>query len=268
MNRSLRSILPIFICAVILLSCATTGPGGKKSFIFISNAQEVSIGRELDQQVRSTEKILDDLQWQAYITELGDRIVAVSDRKDIQYHFTVVESDQINAFAAPGGYVFVYTGLIKKMDNESELVSVMAHEISHIVARHGVKRLQSVLGLSLVLKLALGDKSDQTQQVAGAALGIMMSGYSRSNEHEADEFGLIYMTQAGWHPDGMIGMFEKLHAMEGDHQASMFEMLASSHPQTSDRIESTHQRVINLRIKTAGLSKDSNRFQQLLGRLR
>ncbi|MEZ5359002.1 MAG: M48 family metallopeptidase [Candidatus Zixiibacteriota bacterium] len=265
--KSYKSLVAVFVCAVVLLSCTTTGPGGKKSFIFLSTAQEVSIGQGMDQQLRETEKVLADQEWQAYITEIGQRIVNVSDRKDIEYHFAVIESDQINAFAAPGGYVYFYTGLIKKMHSESELAAVMAHEISHVVARHGVKRLQSVLGLSLVLDLALGDKPEQTQQIAGAALGVVMSGYSRSNEHEADEFGLIYMTRAGWHSDGMLTMFQTLQELEGDHQSSVFEMLASSHPQTNDRIAATRDRITALGINTANLSHDTQRFQRLKSKL-
>jgi predicted Zn-dependent protease len=265
--KTFKSLFIVSLCALVLISCATTGPGGKKSLILLSTAQEVSIGQGMDQQLHQTEKILADPEWQAYINELGQRIVQVSDRKDIEYHFAVIESDQINAFAAPGGYVYFYTGLIKKMDTESELVAVMAHEISHVVARHGVKRLQSVMGLSLVLDLALGGKSDQTQQIAGTALGIMMSGYSRSNEHEADDFGLLYMTKAGWHPNGMIGMFEKLQEMHGDHQANLFEMLASSHPQTTDRISATRERMARMGALSPSLRRDSQRFQQLKSRL-
>ena len=267
MKTQFKYIATIAVSALILLSCATTGPGGKKSLILISDAQEVAIGQEMNQQLQEQERVLADPQWQAYITELGQRIVAVSDRKDLEYHFAVIESDQINAFAAPGGYVYFYSALIKKMDNEAELAAVMAHEISHVVARHSVKRLQSVMGLSIVLDLALGNKSDQTQQLAGAALGVVMSGYSRSNEHEADDFGLTYMTRAGWDPKGMIGMFEKLQAMEGDHQANFFEMLASSHPQTSDRIASTRDRIAQMGTLPANLQLDSQKFQQMKNRL-
>ncbi len=261
------SIIAVSLCALVLISCATTGPGGKRSLILLSSTQEVSIGQGMDQQLRQTEKLLNDPEWQAYISELGQRIVRVSDRNDIEYHFAVIESDQINAFAAPGGYVYFYTGLIKKMDTESELAAVMAHEISHVVARHSVKRIQSVMGLSLVLNMALGEKSDQTKQIASAALGVVMSGYSRSNEHEADDYGLLYMTRAGWHPSGMIGMFEKLQAMQGDHRAGLFEMLASSHPQTSDRISATNERISLMGGLSTSLQRDTRTFQRLKSRL-
>ncbi|MEE9443367.1 MAG: M48 family metallopeptidase [candidate division Zixibacteria bacterium] len=264
-----RYYLPVFLIIVLFAfqSCATTGPGGRKSFILISSSQEVSIGQGLNQELQQSEKWLNDADWQAYFNELGQKIVAVSDRKDIEYKFAVIESDQINAFAAPGGFVYFYTGLIKKMDNEAELAAVMAHEISHVVGRHGVKRLQSVMGLSLVLDLALGKKSDQAKALAGTALGVVMSGYSRSNEHEADDFGLTYMVKAGWHPDGMISMFEKLRAMSNDDNAGFFEMLASSHPQASDRISSTRERIQKLQPLPPNLTLNTQRFIALKSRL-
>lgn len=259
----------VLLIAVLFVfqSCATTGPGGKKSLILISSTQEISIGQSLNKELEQSEKWLEDAEWQAYINELGQKIVAVSDRKDIDYKFAVIDSDQINAFAAPGGFVYFYTGLIKKMDNEAELVAVVAHEISHIVGRHSVKRLQSVIGLSVVLDLALGEKSDQTKALAGTALGIAMSGYSRSNEHEADDFGLTYMVRAGWHPDGMVTMFEKLRAMSNNENASFFEMLASSHPQPVDRISSTRERIQRIQPLSPNLTLNTQKFINLKNRL-
>ena len=133
----------IFVLFAFLISCATTGPGGNKSLIIIPTSQEVAIGEGMAQQVEEQEKVLPDVAWQNYVTEIGTKIVSVCDRKDIEYHFTVIESDVANAFAAPGGYVYFYTGLLRSMDNEAELAAVMAHEISHVVARHGIKRLQA-----------------------------------------------------------------------------------------------------------------------------
>ncbi|MCP4568183.1 MAG: M48 family metalloprotease [FCB group bacterium] len=265
-GRRSSAVLSLIVFFGLFLSCATTGPGGKKSFILISDKQEISIGNEMDRQIRETEKILPDAGWQYYINEIGQKIVAVSDRRGLEFHFAVVESDQINAFATPGGYIYIYTGLLKKINRESELVAVIAHEISHVVGRHGVKRLQTILGASLVLDLALGEKSETTKNIAGAALGVVMSGYSRSQEYEADEFGLIYMNRAGWNPQGMTGMFELLQSISGHRDAGFFEMLSSSHPQTSDRITAVNNLIPSLpRIPNQVL--DSRKFQQMKNKL-
>lgn len=260
------ALIPL-VLAVLTLSCATTGPGGKKSLILIPTGQEIAIGQQLNDQVRQSDTILADSVWQDYVNDIGQRIVAVSDRNDLPFHFAVIESDQINAFAAPGGYVFFYTGLIREMDSESELAAVMAHEISHVVARHSIKQLQSVMGLSVVLQLAVGERSETTQALAGTALGIMMSGYSRSMESEADRFGAIYMTHAGWNPEGMIDMFNKLQELSGQHEMGFFEMLAASHPQTGDRIEATRAQIAEMTDLSPRLVSDSPRFHQLKERL-
>ncbi len=251
----------------LTLSCATTGPGGRKSLILIPTSQEIAIGQQLNEEVRQTDTLLADTLWQNYINDIGQRIVAVSDRSDLPFHFAVIQSDQINAFAAPGGYVFFYSGLIREMDSEAELAAVMAHEISHVVARHSIKQLQSVMGLSVVLQLAVGERSQTTQQLAGTALGIMMSGYSRSMETEADRFGAIYMTRAGWNPEGMIDMFRKLDELSGHHDMNLFEMLAASHPQTSDRIEATHLQIAQMTDLSPRLVMDTPRFHQMKDRL-
>jgi predicted Zn-dependent protease len=259
-------LLPV-ILVVLTLSCATTGPGGKKSVILIPTSEEIAIGQQLNEEVRKTDTLLADSLWQDYINDLGQRIVAVSDRSDLPFHFAVIQSDQINAFAAPGGYVFFYSGLIREMDSEAELAAVMAHEISHVVARHSIKQLQSVMGLSVVLQLAIGERSESTQQLAGAALGIMMSGYSRSMETEADRFGAIYMTRAGWNPEGMIDMFQKLQDLSGAHEMNLFEMLAASHPQTGDRIDATRLQIAQMTDLSPQLVQDTPRFHRMKDRL-
>lgn len=255
------------VLTFLTISCATTGPGGQKSLILISTAQEVSIGQEMDRQVRANETVLADSAWQIYISEMGQRLVAVSDRSDLPFHFAVIESDQINAFAAPGGYVYFYTGLLREMDQESELAAVMAHEISHVVGRHGIKRMQSIMGAALVLQLALGGQSQDVQNLATTALGIAMSGYSRSQENEADQFGATYMTRAGWDPRGMVAMFNILQSLHGQRDLSFFEMLASTHPQTEDRIAAVSQQISAMRPLPASLASDSQRFQDMKKRL-
>ena len=266
-----KMVLLVLAAALIALaaSCATTGPGGQKSLILISTEQEMSIGKSMDEQLRQQERFLVDESWHTYINELGNRIVAVSDRKELPFQFAVIQSDEINAFAAPGGYVYFYSGLIREMDSEAELAAVMAHEISHVVARHSIKRLQTVMGVSVVLDLALGTSSQTTQALAGTALGIMMSGYSRGQETEADNFGTLYMTQAGWNPNGMVAMFQKLEVLsgQGEHEMGLFEMLASSHPATTDRIAATTEEITGMMPLPSTLKMDTPRFQEMKKRL-
>jgi beta-barrel assembly-enhancing protease len=265
--RSLVSIL-VLTALVLIVSCATTGPGGKQSLVIIPTSQEISIGKGMADQVAGSEKRFADEQWQAYVNEVGQKIVKVCDRQDIEYHFTVIESDQINAFAAPGGYVYFYTGLLRLMDNEAEMAAVMSHEISHVVARHGIKQLQASLGVALATKLVLGDKSSDVLNAAiNAGMGLLFAGYSRDYEREADKFGIYYMPKAGYDPNAAVSMFNKLAAASGAGSGSAFEQLLASHPETQERIDNAKSEIQGLGALPKNLSLSSSRYQTLKKRL-
>ncbi len=220
-------------------------------------------------QVEQTEKVLDDPVWQNYLNDIGQRIVSVSDRKDINYHFKVIDSDQLNAFAAPGGYIYFYTGILKEIGNEAELAAVMAHEISHVVSRHGIKRMQAALGVQVAYALVFGSDgtSDAVNTAIGVGMGLTFAGYSRSNEREADMFGLHYMVLAGYHPRGAVTMFQKLAELGGSGLSS-YEQLVSSHPDTQERITRAKAYVTENRATIGKLSFGSKKYQQMKARLK
>ena len=256
------------IMFVFLLSCATTGPGGKTSLIVIPTSQEVGIGAGMAEQVEASDTILNDQVWQDYLTEVGQKIVAVCDRQDIEYQFKVIQSDQINAFAAPGGYVYFYTGLLREMSSEAEMAAVMAHEISHVVARHGVKRLQSALGVAVAYELAFGGEGAGKAMDAaiGMGMGLIFAGYSRSAEREADQYGIHYMVKAGYDPQGALGMFTTLARLGGDGSLNVFEGLASSHPETKERFANATSQIASMQPLPSGLTMNESRYQQMLKR--
>lgn len=261
------ALIGVFALAFVLLGCVTTGPGGKTSFIIIPTDQEVAIGQGMAEQISQTEKRLPDEEWQAYLNEVGQKIVKVSDRHDIEYHFTVIESDQINAFAAPGGFVYFYTGLLSEMDNEAELAAVMAHEISHVVGRHGVKQVQAIMGVSLAYELATGGKeqSKALQTAISVGLNLIFAGYSREHEREADDFGFTYMMKAGYDPHAMVTMFEKLAAHGGE--SNSFEKLLASHPETQERIAYTQAKLNKMSPFPQGLTLAPEHYLQMRARL-
>jgi len=235
--RSRLYVVNLITLSLLLIGCATTGPGGKRSFIIVPVSQEIAIGTQMAAQVEKTEKLLDDPVWQNYINEIGQRIVKVCDRRDIDYHFAVIESNQINAFAAPGGFIYFYTGLLKEMHSEAELAAVVAHETSHVVARHGVKRLQTVMGVSAVYELVFGNDANKYRDMAvGIGLNLLFAKYSRNNEREADNFGIHYMVKAGYDPHGALEMFKRLAELGGTGYSNVFEGLLASHPETQERI--------------------------------
>ena len=253
---------------LLLLGCATTGPGGEKSLILIPTSQEVAIGQGMAEQIRQEEDILDDPEWQAYVTEIGEKIVAVSDRKDLDYKFAVINSDVPNAFAAPGGFIYFYTGLLKEMDSEAEFAAVCAHEISHVVARHSVQRLQAAMGASLAYQLIFGDENSQALNAAiSVGLGLAMAGYSRDAEREADRYGMIYMRQAGYNPNGALSMFQTLAELGGSSDQNVFEQMASSHPETQERIQNARQLINEWAPLSNDLTTGTERYQRMKARL-
>jgi predicted Zn-dependent protease len=219
-------------------------------------------------QVDQTEKRFADEMWQDYLNEIGRKIVRVCDRTDITYRFTVIESDDVNAFAAPGGFIYFYTGLLREMDTEAEMAAVLAHEISHVVARHGIKRLQASLGVVTAYQLVFGeDASEATNIAIGIGMNLLFAGYSRENEREADNFGLHYMVKAGYHPSGMEGMLSKLAALGDGGKAGVFETLSRSHPETQERIANTRKQAASMTPIPAGLGDGRDRYLQMKKRL-
>jgi len=267
--KKIYLIFWIFICLSLwLFNCATTGPGGKKSLILISTQEEVSIGQSLVKDVESQSKVTDDLVLAEYVNRVGQKIASLSDRTDLQYHFKVLESPEINAFACPGGFIYVYSGLLKTMDNEAQLSGVLGHEIGHIVARHSVKRLQQVLGLQVLLSIALGESSEVTQKAIGAGLTVIMQGYSRQNEFEADYDGTLYMTKAGYDPEGMVELFGKFKEMEKGSKTSSLDQLLASHPPTVDRIAKVEEEIKSFNLAGKQLAFGKEDYQSIKSRLK
>src|SRR6267378_129722 len=243
-NRVFGALL---VLGLALPGCATTGPGGKKSVILIGESEERDIGAKMAAQVRAEKRIYADRVVTDYVNRTGQHIARLSDRPDIPYQFMVIEDKTLNAFAVPGGYVYVHTGLLRELDSQAQLAGVLAHEISHIVARHSVKLLQEGLGLQILTSLVFGGASQATQTAVGLGLALIMRGYSRGAEEEADSYGTIYMARAGFNPEGMAQVMDKLAASSGGGDG-FWENLASDHPPAAKRAAA-----VRAEIKSKGL---------------
>ncbi len=259
--KVLLKIVPV----ILILSCATTGPGGKKSFILIPTSVEKNLGKEIAREVETEEKMLANSEVQSYVNQLGQRIARVSDRKSLRYSFKVIEKDEINAFACPGGYIYVYSGLMKAFDNEAQLAAVLAHEVGHVVARHSVKQLQAVYGYGLLMEIALGDKMGAlARKAVDASVGLILQGYGRGNELEADNMGVLYTKKVSLNPGGMVQVFEKFKRMEGKPPSTL-EKLMSTHPPASDRIANAKKQMS--KVGGADLSYNEDSYKRILSRL-
>jgi len=226
----------------LLISCATSGIN-KGQFNMITLSQEIEMGKryaqQLDKELERQGKKENLLFLQEYINKLGQKIARNSHLKDIPYHFQVIKSDQINAFALPGGYIYIYSGLIEAAETEAQLASVLAHEIGHVAARHTTERLSLMQGADLlgsIIFAIFGVPPVWQRQVIqlGEMLGFLA--YTRSQEAEADRLGLEYMEKSGYDPHAMLEFFKILQKKK-DKEPFLLTKLFSTHPLTSERIE-------------------------------
>ena len=203
----------------------------------MSNAQELELGKSINQKlIRSGQaKIYRNQSISSYVNQIGQQLARTSQRPDLPYTFQVIDDDRINAFATMGGYVYLNKGLIAAADNEAELASVIGHEIGHIAARHGIEQMRD-RALSQGLLSATGLDRNSAVQI-GVELAVSRPN-GRSDELEADRFGLENMARANYAPAGILGFMQKLLRSGGSTPSFL-----STHPATSDRIRILQQQI-------------------------
>lgn len=226
------TILAAFLL-FLTTGCATTG----QRINLLSTQEEVQLGQEFSQEVEQNEKLLDDAAVQQYVREIGGRLAAVSPRHDVQYTFKVIDApDTVNAFALPGGYMYIYTGLMKLCESEAELAGVMAHEMAHVAAHHHGEMLTRQLGFNILASMALGQNPSQVAQTTAALfMGGVSAAYSRDQEREADGLGMAILFRAGYRPDAMVTFMYKLRELDREKGQGGVPIF-SSHPPTTERV--------------------------------
>ena len=198
----------------------------------ISDEQEVEIGKQTNQQVLQQYQLYDSPQIQQYVSNLGQELLNSSDSRDIPFTFQVVKSDEVNAFATPGGFVYVTTGLLETAENRAQLASVMAHEIAHINERHGIKGLKQAVAAQGIANTVGVDTNTLAQMAYQLALDLPQS---RSFEYEADRSGLEILQQAGYPPQAFANFLAKLEGGGGTPE------FIRTHPTSQNRIEAISQ---------------------------
>lgn len=237
----------------------------------ISTQQEVQLGQQYAAQVDSQLPILHDAALDRYINLLGDSIANVTSRSDLEWHFAIVNTDVVNAFALPGGYIYVNRGIIERADRLDELAGVMAHEIGHVVKRHSVKQMEQMQGANVGLALTCVLTNVCESQAAQAAINVggtlVFAKFSRQDEKEADEEGFRYLVKAGISPEGMVSFFQKL-LQEGEQGGGGVSAWFSDHPLTQDRITDIQGMVNQLSPQQLGtLTKDTRAFEDFKSRV-
>jgi predicted Zn-dependent protease len=240
----------------------------------VSTQQEVQMGQQASQEVSSQLPILNDAVVTGYVNSLGQQIASKTSRSDLEWHFAVVNSDVVNAFALPGGYVYVNRGILENASRMDELAGVMGHEIEHVVRRHSVKQMEQMQGANVGVTLACVLTRVCESQAAQAAINVggtlVFAKFSRADEVQADEGGFRNVVNAGVSPQGMLSFFEKLLQLEqqsggSSNAAAWF----SDHPGTQDRIADIQQMLGQLsQTQLSRLTQDTREFQAMKQRLR
>jgi predicted Zn-dependent protease len=237
----------------------------------ISQQQEVQMGQEYAQQINAQLPIIQDPEINRYINVLGDSIARLTSRRDLDWQFFVVDAKEVNAFAVPGGFIYVNRGLVERADQMDELAGVLGHEIGHVLRRHTIKQMEKAQGANVGVTLACILTSICNSQVAGAAInvagGALFARFSRQDEAEADQEGFDNTVRAGISPTGMVTMFRKL-LDERKSRPGAVDSWFLTHPLEEDRITAVQARINELPpSKLASLGTDTRNFHSFKARI-
>jgi predicted Zn-dependent protease len=249
-----RALLRALVLAVVAVGCATNPATGRRQFVLMSEAEEIALGRQSDAEVRQQMGVYRDDRLQQYVERVGRRLAAASHRPNLPWTFTVVDEPAVNAFALPGGFIYITRGILPFLRNEAELAAVLGHEVGHVDARHSVAQYtkQTLTGGLLAVGGAVWPQG-RTLIGAGSVLSqFVFLKYSRDAELEADRLGVGYAAQSGWQPDampGLLGTLAKLDAAQGSSRG--VPNWALTHPPAEDRVARVQEAVALARTSSS-----------------
>ena len=238
---------------------------------FYSLEREIGLGKQLAQEVERSSKLIDDPVVTEYVNRVDQNLVRNSDAK-VPFTIKVIDSDEVNAFALPGGFFYVNSGLILRAEEESELAGVMAHEISHVCARHGTKNATKgeAMQLAMIPLMLLGPggwAGYGIYEAASLAIPVTYLKFSRDSEREADYLGVEYMYKAGYDPNSYVTFFERIQADEKRRPGTIPKVF-STHPPTPDRIEATQKEIARILPARPEYIVTTSEFDSVKARLR
>jgi len=250
-----RTLPPLLLTATFVAGCATNPATGNRELSLMSEAQEIELGRQMDAQVREEMGVYSDPALQRYVQDVGMRLARASDRPNLPWQFAVVDSPAVNAFALPGGFIYLTRGILPFLDNEAQLAGVLGHEIGHVTARHSAQQYSKATSASIGLTL-LSIFVPEAQPYSGLAenaFGLLFLKHGRDAERQADSLGAEYAARTGWDPSGVAGMLNTLARLE-DASGSRKGVpnWLSTHPAPADRVEHVQAAVAQASAKITG----------------
>ena len=219
--------------------CATNPATGKRQLMLVTEAQEIEMGRQADKEVEASFGLYPDPKVQAYVARLGASLVAGSERPNLPWTFRVVDDPTVNAFALPGGFIYVTRGLMTHLNSEAELVSVLGHEIGHVTARHSASMIskQQFAMLGLGVGMIVRPELQQFGDLAQAGVGLMFLKFGRDAERQADDLGLRYLGRQGYDPQEAVEVFSVLERASQKTGEGRLPSWLSTHPAPEDRAQ-------------------------------
>ena len=249
--------LSLLVVAGVVTACASSGVN-QGDVNLVSLEEEWQLGAQLEQDLARQLDLVNDRSALSYVNQLGRQLVAQTEMRELPWEFHLVDSPEVNAFNIPGGHVYINTGLVGAADNAAELAGVMAHEISHGVARHGTEQLTRAYGIQIVGGVLLGQNPAAYEQIlAQIVAGGALASFSRGAEREADDLGVGYMARARYDPEGLATMFEEL-LQRRRSQPGAVEQFFSTHPLAEDRIRDVRKQAAQL--DASGLRMNDSGF--------
>jgi predicted Zn-dependent protease len=260
--RATRSRLPLLALLGLLAGCAINPVTGERELMLVSESQERQLGQEADQQIVAQYGLVNDPNLTRYLDDLGQRLKGVSHVAEWEFQFRLLDDPVINAFALPGGYVYVTRGILAHLESEAGLAGVMGHEVGHVAARHGAQRVtrQYLYGATFGLVGGLlGDRAGQLLGLAGIPAQLLMLKYGRDDERQSDELGVMYATSLGYDTTDMARFFHTLGRLS-DMSGSRLPSWASTHPDPGERYETVLQ--LTQAEQSAGAAGDYRRERE------
>lgn len=251
----------VIVAAPLALACAVNPATGKRELALVGEGQEIQMGREADGEITSSMGLVADTSLQAYVSRVGLQLAARSERPDLPWSFKVVDDPVVNAFALPGGFLYVTRGILAHFESEAELAGVLGHEIGHVTARHAVSQMsrQQLEQIGLGVGMILSEDVRKYGDVLAAGIGLLNLRYSRGDETQSDELGVRYMSRVGYDPDAMVGVFQMLASVSGGEGGARVPEWQLTHPYPENR-EAHIREVIRATGATPSLDAGRDRF--------